>query len=206
MSSRESSEAGTVARTGSWDVRRLGSLDPQGVWGPEVRLLELPLQISPLALPGSGLSAYRERESGRAETANQEDLRNACALWPPPRLRDLRRPTEGGHPATPPEFRLADTPTSGAKHLVSHAKISGPNRSGPILKPQVLTPQRQLAGKMPLPPFTFASADSFARYKIMRQRGLIPGAQSADRPFNVRKISAPRTGDFNHAAHPRNLA
>lgn len=106
MSSGESSEAGTVARTGSWDVRRLGGLDPQGVWGPEVRLLELPLQISPLALPGSGLSAYRERESGRAETANQEDLRNACALWPPPRLRDLRRPTEGGHPATPPEFRL----------------------------------------------------------------------------------------------------
>lgn len=125
MSSRESSGAGTVARTGSWDVRRLGSLDPQGVWGPEVRLLELPLQISPLALPGSGLSAYRERESGRAETANQEYLRNVCALWPPPRLRDLRRPTEGGHPATPPEFRLADTPTSGAKHFVSHAKKLG---------------------------------------------------------------------------------
>lgn len=34
--SGESSEAGTDARTGSRDVRRLGGFDPQGVWGPEV--------------------------------------------------------------------------------------------------------------------------------------------------------------------------
>lgn len=83
MLSGESSEAGTDARTGCWDVPRLSRRDPQGVWGPEFRLLELPLQIPP-------------QQSGRTETTDPGDLRDAHALRLPPRLRRPRPGSLGG--------------------------------------------------------------------------------------------------------------
>ena len=65
--SGESSEAWSSARAGSRDVQRLGSFDPNGLWGPEVRLLDVPPQVPP-------------HRSGCRRKADQGNLRNACAL------------------------------------------------------------------------------------------------------------------------------
>jgi putative transposase len=63
----ERSEAWSFARTCSRDVQRLGSFDPGGLRGHDVRLLDVPLQVPP---HGSG---------GRRQ-ADQGNLRNARAL------------------------------------------------------------------------------------------------------------------------------
>ncbi len=61
-SSGESSEAWSSARAGSRDVQRLGGTDPKGLWGHEVRLLDVPLQIPP---HGSGCRRKADQVSAK---------------------------------------------------------------------------------------------------------------------------------------------
>ena len=68
MSFGESSEAWPFARDRHRDVRRLGRVDPKGLWGHLLRHLHLPLQV-----PADGPGCRR--------AADQGDCRNACALW-----------------------------------------------------------------------------------------------------------------------------
>ena len=68
MSFGESSEAWLFARNRHRDVRRLGHVDPEGLWGHLLRHIQLPLQV-----PADG--------SGCRRTADQRDRSDACALW-----------------------------------------------------------------------------------------------------------------------------
>lgn len=64
----ESSEAWPFARDRHRDVRRLGRVDPKGLWGHVLRHVHLPLQV-----PADGPGCRRE--------ADQGGRGDACALW-----------------------------------------------------------------------------------------------------------------------------
>lgn len=53
------------------EVRRLGGLDPDGLWSHRVRPLDVPLQVPP-------------HRSGCRRQADPGDLRDACPVWLPP--------------------------------------------------------------------------------------------------------------------------